>query len=88
MTFTECITISTLLCTAADSRPSTSSHPVPHSSPTSQPPSHQAQAFPEGAIQQITALGFSRADAIQELTRTNGNVQLALTALLARSIKL
>lgn len=79
----------TVLCAAVDSRPSTSSHPVPHSSPTSQPPPpNQAQTFPEGAIQQITALGFSRDDAIRELRQTNGNAQLALAALLARSIKL
>lgn len=68
--------------------PSTSSQSVPHPSPRSQPPLNHTPTFPEEDIQQITSMGFPRGEAVQELMRTNGNVQLALTALLARSIKL
>jgi DNA damage-inducible protein 1 len=79
----------------SDSKPTTSAHqtPPPHPSPISQPsrppPSHtQSSTFPEEAILQITSMGFSRQEAVRELSRTNGNVQLALAALLARSLSL
>ncbi|KAJ7393499.1 cyanamide hydratase [Desmophyllum pertusum] len=45
-------------------------------------------SFPEASIQKIIDLGFTRDQAILELQRANGNVDLAATALLARSIKL
>lgn len=43
--------------------------------------------FPEAAIRRITSAGFSREEAIAELQRCGGNAEMALTALLARSIK-
>ena len=79
---------------AATISPSTSQ---PSSSPfppagTSLSSTHQSQpqqvSFPEASIQQIMSAGFTRAEAIEELTRCNGNTTLALTGLLARSIKL
>jgi len=51
-----------------------------------QPQSSQAQ-FREDDIHNIIAAGFSRQQAIEELHRTHGNVQLALASLLARSLK-
>ena len=66
------------------SRPTTASHPPPSSSA---PPSQQQDhSFPESSIQQVMAAGFSRAEAVEELRRCDGNAALALTALLARSI--
>ena len=45
-------------------------------------------SFPEASIQRIVELGFTRDQAILELQRANGNVDVAATALLARSLKL
>eukprot|EP00731_Ephydatia_muelleri_P015362 Em0008g1082a len=55
-------------------------HPQPHVSPQ--------LTVSEASIQAITSAGFTRQQAIEELRRSNGNVQLALTALLASSIRL
>ena len=41
--------------------------------------------FPEASIQKIVDLGFTRDQAILELQRTNGNVDVASAALIARS---
>ncbi|KAL9971306.1 hypothetical protein ACROYT_G023816 [Oculina patagonica] len=45
-------------------------------------------SFPEASIQRIVDLGFTRDQAILELQKTNGNVDVAAAALLARSLKL
>lgn len=45
-------------------------------------------SFPEASIQRIVDLGFTRDQAILELQRTSGNVDVAAAALLARSLKL
>lgn len=66
-----------------------------HRSPISSPPSHSSSQqhagappqFPEAAIQQITSAGFSREQAVEELQQCNGNPELALTSLLAKSIQ-
>ena len=64
-----------------------------HRSPVSSPPSHSSSQrhappqFPEAAIQQITSSGFSREQAVEELQQCNGNPELALTSLLAKSIQ-
>ena len=67
-----------------------------HRSPVSSPPSHSISSqqhpgvppqFPEAAIQQITSAGFSREQAVEELQQCNGNPDLALTSLLAKSIQ-
>ncbi|XP_073247415.1 protein DDI1 homolog 2-like [Porites lutea] len=42
-------------------------------------------SIPEASIQRIVDLGFSRDQAVSELQRTNGNVDAAATALVARS---
>lgn len=42
-------------------------------------------SIPEASIQRIVDLGFSRDQAVLELQRTNGNVDAAATALVARS---
>lgn len=57
-----------------------------------QPTQHSAlqsssQQFREEDINRITSAGFTRQQAIEELTRTRGNVELALGSLLARSLK-
>lgn len=46
-----------------------------------------SQQFREEDIQRITSAGFTRQQATDELTRTQGNVELALGSLLARSLK-
>lgn len=43
--------------------------------------------FREEDVHRITSAGFTRQEAIAELTRTQGNVELALGSLLARSLK-
>ncbi|CAH1239552.1 DDI2 [Branchiostoma lanceolatum] len=43
--------------------------------------------FPEEDIAKLVQLGFPRRQAIEELGRTNGNVDMATMALLARSLK-
>jgi len=45
------------------------------------------QQFREEDICRITSAGFTRQQAIDELKRTKGNVELALGSLLARSLK-
>ena len=45
------------------------------------------QQFREEDIHKITSAGFTRQQAIEELARTQGNVELALGSLLARSLK-
>ena len=45
-------------------------------------------SFPEASIQRIVEMGFTREEAILELQRKNGNVDVAAAALLARSLKL
>lgn len=44
-----------------------------------------AANIPEASIQRIVDLGFSREQAILELQRSNGNVDVASAALVARS---
>ncbi|XP_019647038.1 PREDICTED: DNA damage-inducible protein 1-like [Branchiostoma belcheri] len=43
--------------------------------------------FPEEDIAKLVQLGFPRRQAIEELGRTNGNVDMASMALLAKSLK-
>ena len=45
------------------------------------------QQFPEESIQRLVSAGFSRSAAIEELQRSNGNAELALISLLAKSIQ-
>ena len=45
-----------------------------------------AANIPEASIQKIVDLGFTRDQAILELQRTNGNVDVASAALIARSL--
>lgn len=45
-------------------------------------------SFPEASIKRIVELGFTRDQAILELQKTHGNVDVAAAALLARSLKL
>lgn len=49
--------------------------------------SSSSQQFKEEDIIRITSAGFSRQQAIEELSRTQGNAELALGSLLARSLK-
>ena len=44
--------------------------------------------FPEASIQKIVDLGFTRDQAVLELQRTNGNVDMASAALIARSFSM
>ena len=44
--------------------------------------------FPEADIKAITSNGFSRQQAIEELTKANGNAELALVALFAKSFQM
>ena len=46
-----------------------------------------SQQIKEEDIVRITSAGFSRQQAVDELKRTQGNVELALGSLLARSLK-
>lgn len=43
-------------------------------------------SIPETSIQRIVDLGFTRDQAILELQRTNGNVEVASAALIAKSL--
>ena len=45
-------------------------------------------SFPEASIQRIVEMGFTREEAILELQRKNGDVDVAAAALIARSLKL
>lgn len=45
-------------------------------------------SFPEASIQRIVEMGFTREQAISELQKKNGNVDVAAAALIARSLKL
>ncbi|XP_068753466.1 protein DDI1 homolog 2-like [Montipora capricornis] len=57
------------------------------SSPSSSSASMSGAAnIPEASIQKIVDLGFTRDQAILELQRTNGNVDIASAALIARSL--
>jgi len=69
-------------------RPSTHSQRQLTQSPRqpTQPQSSQTQ-FREEDIRSIMAAGFSRQQAVEELHRTQGNLELALGSLLARSLK-
>ena len=49
--------------------------------------SSSSQQIKEEDIVRITSAGFSRQQAVDELMRTQGNVELALGSLLARSLK-
>ena len=62
--------------------------PISHPPQPSPPQSHTSlpSSVTEEAILQIVSMGFPRHEAVQELTRKNGNVELALAALLARSL--
>lgn len=42
--------------------------------------------FPEASVAQITSMGFTREQAIQELTKANGDVNIALSTLFAKSL--
>ena len=48
--------------------------------------SSEAAPFPEESIQRIIAAGFDRERAIAELSQCNGNAELALASLLAKSL--
>ena len=62
-------------------------HP-PSSSPSAADPAAMATAtFPEASIQRVTSAGFSREAALEELGRSGGSPELALAALIAKSIK-
>lgn len=52
------------------------------------PPEQQTASFPEEKITHLTSMGFKRDEAVAELTRCNGDANLAAAALLARSLKL
>ncbi len=56
--------------------------------PSIPPSASGGVSISESAIRQIVSVGFSQEEALAELQRTGGNVQLALTALLAKSITL
>lgn len=59
----------------------------PRQQPMTQPPQQSTQQFREEDIHRITSAGFTRQQAVDELVRTQGKVELALASLLARSIK-
>ena len=59
----------------------------PQQQPITQPPQQSTQQFREEDIHRITSAGFTRQQAVDELIRTQGSVELALASLLARSIK-
>ena len=60
----------------------------PQQQPMTQSSQQQSlQQFREEDIQRITSAGFTRQQATDELIRTQGNVELALASLLARSLK-
>jgi len=75
-----------------DTRRSTTSlppQPPHHDPPSSSSPSHPLPRpqFPEASIQRITSAGFTREQAVEELQQCNGNPDLALASLLAKSIQ-
>lgn len=75
-----------------DTRRSTTSlppQPPHHDPPSSSSPSHPLPRpqFPEASIQRITSVGFTREQAVEELQQCNGNPDLALASLLAKSIQ-
>lgn len=59
----------------------------PQQQPMTQSSQQSLQQIREEDIQRITSAGFTRQQAIDELIRTQGNVELALASLLARSLK-
>ena len=54
---------------------------------STEPPVEEGEGKEE-SIQKIMEAGFSREQAVQELQLCNGNVELALASLLAKSIRL
>ena len=72
--------------------PGSSNTSIPSSSGASTSSSsasqHSSSPFPESDITKLTSQGFSRQQAVEELTKANGNVDQALVALLAKSFKL
>ena len=57
----------------------------PPKSPRPNPPS--PTSFPESSIQRVILAGFTREQAIQELQHFNGDVDKAIAALFAESMK-
>lgn len=60
--------------------------PFAPSSSRSRPQQQQQPTFPESHISRLVNYGFRREDAIEELRIANGNVEIALAALLAKSL--
>ena len=71
-------------CCVCHADPRSSPAPGPSSAATQARPTH---SFPEDDIQRLTSNGFSRQQVIEELTKTGGNIDQALMALLAKSFQ-
>ncbi|XP_007550865.1 protein DDI1 homolog 2 isoform X2 [Poecilia formosa] len=74
--------------TSSSSAPLLTQAPPPSSSPSPVPPSPRPfmEQFPAEHIQRIQAAGFSAREAVEALEQAHGVVEIALLALLARSI--
>ncbi|XP_054882974.1 protein DDI1 homolog 2 isoform X1 [Poeciliopsis prolifica] len=74
--------------TSSSSAPLLTQAPPPSSSPAPVPPSPRPfmEQFPAEHIQRIQAAGFSAREAVEALEQAHGVVEIALLALLARSI--
>jgi len=48
----------------------------------------QRTSFPEATIQRLMSLGFSQAQVIDELSRSNGDADQAMASLFAKSFQL
>jgi len=59
-----------------------------HATPTATHPPTQQPRFPEPTIQRLMSVGFSRAQVIEELTRSSGDADQALASLFAKSFQL
>ena len=70
---------------ASAPQPAQSSNPAPSASTSAAPPRGAAPAarpqFPRESIEQLLAMGFSEAEAVQALTLAGGNVDLAASML-------
>ena len=76
------------LARSAEESNNASAHPPPQEEqPSSSNVVTSTSSFPEEKIQQITKMGFSREEAVQELTRCNGDANVAAASLLAKSLK-
>lgn len=65
-----------------------SSSSTTNSQASSANPDAPQDNFSESDIQEIIGLGFSRAQAVEELRRQNGNKTQAMAALFAKSFKM